>query len=102
MGSAILGGVFLKLGVRILIYEFPFKLGILVGLIVALVSIVVMASTVDFKIFVAFSSIAHMSLLFTGFHVSIYSGVVIYLVVHTLLSAAMFWLYSKEYRVVGT
>merc|ERR1712220_40068 len=28
--------------------------------------------------------------------------VYIYLVVHTLLSAAMFWLYSKEYESLGT
>jgi len=72
------------------------------GLSLTLVSTLVMSSTVDFKIFVAFSSISHMTLVFTGFYVNIYVRVLIYLVVHTLLSAAMFWLYSKEYGAVGT
>merc|ERR1711892_1041962 len=101
MGSAILGGVFLKLRVALLNYELPTSF-IAGGLMLALVATLVMMSTVDFKIFVAFSSISHMTLIFTGFYTNIYTGVLIYLVVHTLLSAAMFWLYSKEYGAVRT
>lgn len=101
MGSAILGGVFLKLRVALLNYELPTSF-IAGGLMLALVATLVMMSTVDFKIFVAFSSISHMTLIFTGFYTNIYMGVLIYLVVHTLLSAAMFWLYSKEYGAVRT
>jgi NADH:ubiquinone oxidoreductase subunit 4 (subunit M) len=101
MGSAVLRGVFLKLRVAMLNYQMPFSF-IAVRLVLTFISTVVMASTVDFKIFVAFSSISHMTLVFTGFYTNIYVRVLIYLVVHTLLSAAMFWLYSKEYGSVGT
>jgi len=101
MGSAVLRRVFLKLGVALLNYELPHRF-VACGLLLALVSTFIMMATVDFKIFVAFSSISHMTLVFTRFYVNIYSGVLIYLVVHTLLSAAMFWLYSKEYGVLGT
>ena len=101
MGSAVLGGVFLKLRVAMLNYQLSFSF-VAIGLLLALVSTLVMAATVDFKIFVAFSSISHMTLVFTGFYINIYTRVLIYLVVHTLLSAAMFWLYSKEYGAVRT
>merc|ERR1712003_445350 len=57
---------------------------------------------VFFKIFVAFSSISHMTAIFTRVYLNMPIGVYVYLVVHTLLSAAMFWLYSKEYERVGT
>merc|ERR1712002_118226 len=101
MGSAILRGVFLKLRSRILNYTLTVRL-LPLGLLLRLVSVVVMFSTVDFKIFVAFSSISHMTAIFTRVYLNMPVRVFIYLVVHTLLSAAMFWLYSKEYEVVGT
>lgn len=101
MGSSILRGVFLKLGARVLNYSLPLSL-LPFRLFLRLISTFVMFSTVDFKIFVAFSSISHMTAIFTGVFLNMPSGVYIYLVVHTLLSAAMFWLYSKEYEVVGS
>merc|ERR1712055_1039560 len=80
MGSAVLRGVFLKLRVAMLNYQMPFSF-IAVRLVLTFISTVVMASTVDFKIFVAFSSISHMTLVFTGFYTNIYVRVLIYLVV---------------------
>merc|ERR1719462_944422 len=101
MGSSILGGVFLKLGAGVLNYGLPLSL-LPVRLLLGLISTLVMLSTVDFKIFVAFSSISHMTAIFTRVFLNMPIGVYVYLVVHTLLSAAMFWLYSKEYERVGT
>ena len=101
MGSSILGGVFLKLGAGVLNYGLPLSL-LPFRLLLGLISTLVMLSTVDFKIFVAFSSISHMTAIFTRVFLNMPVRVFIYLVVHTLLSAAMFWLYSKEYEVVGT
>ena len=101
MRSAILRGVFLKLRSRILNYTLTVRL-LPLGLLLRLVSVVVMFSTVDFKIFVAFSSISHMTAIFTRVYLNMPIRVFVYLVVHTLLSAAMFWLYSKEYERVRT
>ena len=101
MRSSILGGVFLKLGAGVLNYSLPVRL-LPAGLTLRVLATLVMFSTVDFKIFVAFSSISHMTAIFTGVFVNMPTRVYIYLVVHTLLSAAMFWLYSKEYEVLGT
>ena len=101
MGSAILRRVFLKLRSRILNYTLSVRL-LPIGLLLGLISVIVMFSTVDFKIFVAFSSISHMTAIFTRVYLNMPIGVYVYLVVHTLLSAAMFWLYSKEYERVGT
>ena len=101
MRSAILRRVFLKLRSRILNYTLSVRL-LPIGLLLGLISVIVMFSTVDFKIFVAFSSISHMTAIFTRVYLNMPIGVYVYLVVHTLLSAAMFWLYSKEYERVGT
>ena len=101
MRSAILRRVFLKLRSRILNYTLSVRL-LPIGLLLGLISVIVMFSTVDFKIFVAFSSISHMTAIFTRVYLNMPMGVYVYLVVHTLLSAAMFWLYSKEYERVGT
>ena len=101
MRSAILRRVFLKLRSRILNYTLSVRL-LPIGLLLGLMSVIVMFSTVDFKIFVAFSSISHMTAIFTRVYLNMPIGVYVYLVVHTLLSAAMFWLYSKEYERVGT
>ena len=101
MRSAILRRVFLKLRSRILNYTLSVRL-LPIGLLLGLISVMVMFSTVDFKIFVAFSSISHMTAIFTRVYLNMPIGVYVYLVVHTLLSAAMFWLYSKEYERVGT
>lgn len=101
MGSAILRRVFLKLRSGILNYTLSVRL-LPIGLLLGLISVIVMFSTVDFKIFVAFSSISHMTAIFTRVYLNMPIGVYVYLVVHTLLSAAMFWLYSKEYERVGT
>ena len=101
MRSAILRRVFLKLRSGILNYTLSVRL-LPIGLLLGLISVIVMFSTVDFKIFVAFSSISHMTAIFTRVYLNMPIGVYVYLVVHTLLSAAMFWLYSKEYERVGT
>lgn len=101
MRSAILRRVFLKLRSGILNYTLSVRL-LPIGLLLRLISVIVMFSTVDFKIFVAFSSISHMTAIFTRVYLNMPIGVYVYLVVHTLLSAAMFWLYSKEYERVGT
>merc|ERR1712002_344595 len=101
MGSSILGGVFLKLGAGVLNYGLPLSL-LPFRLLLGLISTLVMLSTVDFKIFVAFSSISHMTAIFTRVYLNMPIRVFVYLVVHTLLSAAMFWLYSKEYERVRT
>ena len=61
-----------------------------------------MLSTCDFKIWVAFSSITHMSLFFTRLHVTLYDAVYYYFLVHTLLSSMMFYFFSNNYNLIGS
>ena len=54
-------------------------------------------NTGDFKVWVAFSSITHMTLCFSRFYRYSPELLSIYLVFHTLLSAMMFYWYNRSY-----
>ena len=90
IGSVLLAGFLLKfrlpaLGRRIIFIFFR--------CIICLLGQINMLSTCDFKIWVAFSSITHMSLFFTGIHLSLYDAVYYYFIVHTILSSMMFFFF---------
>jgi NADH:ubiquinone oxidoreductase subunit 4 (subunit M) len=99
LGSAILAGILLKLGsFSILGHKIFFFLG---GLL-CLKCLYDMWSTSDFKIWVAYSSISHITLVFSGFVVYYKMSYVYYFVPHTLLSGLMFYYFSKDYYYLGS
>merc|ERR1712126_287502 len=58
--------------------------------------------TGDFKIWVAYSSISHITLVFSGFVLYYKLSYVYYFVPHTLLSGLMFYYFSKDYYYLGS
>jgi len=99
IGSVLLARFLLKFGLPSLRGRLIF---IFIGCFVCLLGQLNMLSTCDFKIWVAFSSITHMSLFFTGLHVSLYDAVYYYFIVHTLLSSMMFYFFSNNYGLMGS
>lgn len=94
LGSSILAGILLKLGsFSILRHKVFFFLG---GLL-CLKCLYDMWLTSDFKIWVAYSSISHITLVFSGFVLYYKMSYVYYFVPHTLLSGLMFYYFSKDY-----
>lgn len=100
--SAVLGGVMLKFGA-------PVVRGVLVrgwwmifSFVATRLRLSLMSWSRDFKVWVAFSSITHMTLMFLCLFKYVSGAVVIYLGVHTILSSAMFWHFSKEYGIYRT
>ena len=99
LGSAILAGVLLKLGsFSILRHKIFFFLG---GLL-CLKCMYDMWFTSDFKIWVAYSSISHITLVFSRFVIYYKMSYVYYFVPHTLLSGLMFYYFSKDYYYLGS
>lgn len=94
LGSSILAGILLKLrSFSILGHKIFFFLG---GLL-CLKCLYDMWFTSDFKIWVAYSSISHITLVFSGFAIYYKMSYVYYFVPHTLLSGLMFYYFSKDY-----
>merc|ERR1711917_224750 len=94
LGSSILAGILLKLrSFSILGHKIFFFLG---GLL-CLKCLYDMWLTSDFKIWVAYSSISHITLVFSGFVIYYKMSYVCYFVPHTLLSGLMFYYFSKDY-----
>merc|ERR1711917_20638 len=94
LGSSILAGILLKLrSFSILRHKIFFFLG---GLL-CLKCLYDMWLTSDFKIWVAYSSISHITLVFSGFVIYYKMAYVYYFVPHTLLSGLMFYYFSKDY-----
>jgi len=94
LGSSILAGILLKLrSFSILRHKIFFFLG---GLL-CLKCLYDMWLTSDFKIWVAYSSISHITLVFSGFVIYYKMSYVYYFVPHTLLSGLMFYYFSKDY-----
>lgn len=102
--SSILGGVYLKFGVPLVALGLIGQLGgcIVLGGVLCLLANFTMLRTVDFKVWVAYSSISHMTLLFTGIGLITVTPVVIYMVLHTLLSACLFYTFSVDYNQFGS
>lgn len=99
LGSTILAGILLKLGsFSVLRHKvFFFLRGLL-----CLKCLYDMWFTSDFKIWVAYSSISHITLVFSGFVIYFKMSYVYYFVPHTLLSGLMFYYFSKDYYVLGS
>merc|ERR1712133_341755 len=94
LGSLIFAGILLKLrSFSILRHKIFFFLG---GLL-CLKCLYDMWLTSDFKIWVAYSSISHITLVFSGFVIYYKMSYVYYFVPHTLLSGLMFYYFSKDY-----
>merc|ERR1712168_1199180 len=94
LGSSILAGILLKLrSFSILGHKIFFFLG---GLL-CLKCLYDMWLTGDFKIWGAYSSISHITLVFSGFVIYYKMSYVYYFVPHTLLSGLMFYYFSKDY-----
>ena len=56
--------------------------------------------TSDFKVWVAFSSISHITVVFSRFILFFEMSYVYYFAPHTLLSSLMFFYYSKDYYIL--
>ena len=102
--SSILGGVYLKFGIPLIVLGLVAQLGgaVVVGGILCLLANLTMLRTTDFKVWVAYSSISHMTMLFTGIGLLTNSPVVIYMALHTLLSACLFYTFSVDYGYSGS
>lgn len=94
LGSAVLARILLKLGSFTIIGH---KVFMFLGGIASVKCLLDMWLTSDFKIWVAFSSISHIAILFCGLIVFFKFAYVYYFVPHTLLSALMFFYFSKDY-----
>ena len=93
-GSAVLARIVLKFGSFSILRH---KVFFLVGCLLCLKCLYDMWFTGDFKVWVAYSSISHITLVFSRF-VNYYEMCFIYYFVpHTLLSGLMFFYYSKDY-----
>jgi len=94
VGSVVLAGLLLKLGVPAIRSGVEI---VLFGLLATVLALYAGLNTGDFKVWVAFSSITHMTLCFSGFYRYSPELLSIYLVFHTLLSAMMFYWYNGSY-----
>ena len=92
--SSVLAGLLLKLRVSAIGGRVEI---ILLGLLATVLALFARLNTGDFKIWVAFSSITHMTLCFSGFYRYCSELLGVYLVIHTLLSAMMFYWYNRSY-----
>ena len=99
LGSAILARILLKLGSFTILGH---KVFMFFGRILCAKCLLEMWLTSDFKIWVAFSSISHITLLFCGLILFFKLGYVYYFVPHTLLSGLMFFYFSKDYYFLGS
>lgn len=99
LGSSILAGILLKLGSFSILGH---KIFFIVGGILCVKCLVDMWLTSDFKIWVAYSSISHITLVFCGFVMFFKISFVYYFVPHTLLSSMMFLYFSKDYYYLGS
>lgn len=94
VGSAILAGLLLKLRSPSIL---GFNYFLVFSMFLSFIGLISMWGTHDFKIWVAFSSITHITLVFLYF-VLLFEGLYVYYFrVHTLLSAMMFFYYSFDY-----
>lgn len=101
--SAILRGVMLKFGAPVVGSIVGLELrGLVLSILLTVWGIQLMGWTSDFKVWVAFSSITHMTLMFLVMFKYITVAVAIYLMAHTIMSSAMFWHFSKEYQMRRT
>jgi len=94
-GSAILAGLMLKFRVPFLARywdEMFFRL------LVGFFALFVMLNTSDYKVFVAYSSIVHITVFCLGLRLLSNFIFDYYIVPHTLLSARMFWFFGEVYR----
>ena len=99
VGSVLLARFLLKFGLPAVRGGLIF---LFFGCFICILGQINMLSTCDFKIWVAFSSITHMSLFFTGLHVSLYDAIYYYFLIHTLLSSMMFYFFSNNYGLLGS
>ena len=96
-GSAILAGILLKFrSYSILRHSFF----LLFRGLLCLKCLYDMWGTSDFKVWVAFSSISHITLVFSGYILYFGAIYIYYFVPHTLLSSLMFFYYSKDYYLL--
>jgi len=97
-GSAILARLMLKFGM-------PFLAGywdeMFFGLAVGFFALFIIMNTSDFKVFVAYSSIIHMTVFCLGLRLLSTFIFDFYMVPHTLLSARIFWFYREVYGKKG-
>ena len=96
-GSAILAGILLKFGSYSILGH---KVFLLLGGLLCLKCLYDMWHTSDFKVWVAFSSISHITLVFSRFILYFESAYIYYFAPHTLLSSLMFFYYSKDYYLL--
>jgi len=94
-GSAVLAGLMLKFGVPFLARYLE---SLFFGLFVRFFALFVMLNTSDYKVFVAYSSIVHITVFCMGLRLLSQFIFDYYIVPHTLLSARMFWFFGKIYR----
>ncbi len=99
LGSSILARILLKLGSFSILRH---KVFFFLGGFLCLKCLYDMWLTGDFKIWVAYSSISHITLVFSGFVLYYKLSYVYYFVPHTLLSGLMFYYFSKDYYYLGS
>lgn len=98
-GSAILAGILLKFRSYSILRH---KVFFLLGGLLCLKCLYDMWHTSDFKVWVAFSSISHITVVFCRFILFFEMSYVYYFAPHTLLSSLMFFYYSKDYYILGS
>jgi NADH:ubiquinone oxidoreductase subunit 4 (subunit M) len=94
VGSSLLAGLMLKLGVYVVGASAEF---VLAGVILRQLAVFRSLTTPDYKVWLAFSSIMHITLVFSGLHRYFPEQLSCYLVIHTLLAAAMFYWKNRSY-----
>ena len=98
-GSSILAGIVLKFRTFSILRH---KIFFFVRRLLCLKCLYDMWFTSDFKVWVAYSSISHITLVFCRFVVFYELCYVYYFVPHTLLSGLMFFYFSKDYFYLGS
>jgi len=97
IGSAVLAGILLKLGSPSI---FRYESFLLIRGLLCLQCLYRMWLTSDFKIWVAYSSISHITIVFSGYVLLLKTNFIYYFVPHTLLSSMMFFYLSKDYYLL--
>jgi len=98
-GSAILARILLKFRSYAILRH---KIFFFLGRVLCLKCLYDMWHTSDFKVWVAYSSISHITLVFSGFILFYEMSYIYYFGPHTLLSSLMFFYYSKDYYYLGS
>ncbi len=95
LGSCILARVILKL--RINLVGMKYSIMYLIGLFLSIICLCIMSNANDFKIWVALSTIVHMTVLICGFQFININIVVYYISLHSILSPIIFYIIRMIY-----